>query len=184
MPCARRSCQTLISRLLPLGLCWPPPPPPSNGPAISRTLSETVVHPQVPGGRGKFPALCSRSCRPQQPQEAVRGPRALWALTPDPWPPGSSTRTATQRRSAGSTGRSSTATPSSPSWPLSKPWAICRLTLPTPPERYVLLSTPACLSKGLGKPCPGEPGNTQARAPSWRLPFLGQVGWGCAPVTG
>lgn len=46
-------------------------------------------------------------------------------------------RMATQRRNAGSTGRSSTATPSSPSWPSSKPWAICRSTLPTPPARYV-----------------------------------------------
>lgn len=114
-----------------------------------RTLSKAVTYPQVPGGRGKFPLLCNRPCRPQQLQEAMCGSCALWALTPDPWLPGSSTRMATQRRNAGSTGRSSTATPSSLSWLLSKPWAICRLTLMTPPERYVLPSTPTCLPKGL-----------------------------------
>lgn len=49
-------------------------------------------------------------------------------------------RMAIQRRSAGSTKLWSTATPSSPSWLLSRRWETCRLTLETPPERWV----PSC----------------------------------------
>ncbi|PNI80517.1 GNAI2 isoform 2 [Pan troglodytes] len=66
---------------------------------------------------------------------------------------GSSTRTATLRRNAGSTGRLSTATPSSPSWPLSKPWATCRSTLPTPPERTTPGSYLHCPAPPRSKAC-------------------------------
>lgn len=52
---------------------------------------------------------------------------------------------ATRRRSAGSTAQLSTATPSSPSWPSSRPWATCRLTLPTPSVRCVHLLHPSPL---------------------------------------
>lgn len=68
-----------------------------------------------------------------------------------PMSPGSSMRMATRRRSAGSTKPWSTVTPSSPSWPLSRQWGTCRLTLETPPERWV--PTVLCLA-GVG--CPGE----------------------------
>nr|KAF6420381.1 G protein subunit alpha i2 [Molossus molossus] len=66
---------------------------------------------------------------------------------------GSSTRTATRKRSAGSTGQWSTATPSSPSWPSSKPWAICRLTLPTPPARTTPGSCLHCLARPRSRVC-------------------------------
>nr|KAF6474235.1 G protein subunit alpha i2 [Rousettus aegyptiacus] len=66
---------------------------------------------------------------------------------------GSSMRMATQRRNAGSTGRSSTATPSSPSWPSSKPWATCRLTLPTPPARMTPGSCLRCLARPRNRAC-------------------------------
>lgn len=58
-------------------------------------------------------------------------------------------RTATQRRSAGSTKLWSTATPSSPLWLSSRRWGTCRLTLETPPERWVP-SCSHCACQGWG----------------------------------
>lgn len=64
---------------------------------------------------------------------------------------------AIQRKSAGSIVPLSTATPSSPSWLSSRPWATCRLTLPTHSVRYVHSPAPS--------PLPGEPEG----APPWAL---------------
>ena len=122
--------------------------PPTTGPASlsqAQNLLRSSHLSSGPSGSGAvFPSLKQVPVAPgSRGNSQCPGDTNL----PGPWLSGSSTRTATLRRNAGSTGRLSTATPSSPSWPLSKPWATCRSTLPTPPERYVPSAPPSPTSQ-------------------------------------